>query len=74
MLQSNCCSLHQSSVDARARRAAHQVELIARKSSHVDPIGNLGEFMLVDFQGVPQAGFQYDLSAEEVIEFCAQYS
>lgn len=67
-------SLSHSAVESRARVAAQRVELIARKSRHVDPIGNQGEFMLVDFQGIPQAGFQYDLSAEEVIEFCAQDS
>ena len=44
----------------------------ARKSRwRVGTIDNYGEFMLVDpFTNIPAAGFRYDLSAEEVIEFC----
>ena len=55
-----------------ARGAARSADLVARKSRwRVGTIDNYGEFMLVDpFTNIPAAGFRYDLSAEEVIEFC----
>ncbi len=76
MLQSNCYSQSQPSVDSRARRAAKRVDLVARKSRwRINTIDNHGGFQLVDpMTRFPQAGFRYDLSAEEVIEFCAQHS
>ena len=70
MSQVNCTPSHQS-LDSRARRAAQRCELIARKSRKYDPLNNDGGFMLVDFNNCPQAGFRYDLTAEEVIEFCS---
>jgi hypothetical protein len=64
--------LTEQALDARARRAARKVGLIARKSRwRANTIDNHGEFMLVDpFTNVPAAGFRYDLSAEDVIDFC----
>lgn len=61
-------------LDSRARRAARSADLVASKSRwRRDSIDNHGEFMLIDpHMNVPLAGFRYDMSAEEVIEFCAQ--
>ena len=60
-----------SAVEARARRAAQRVQLIARKSNwRRGTSDNCSGFMLVDFEGIPQAGFSYDLTGEEVMAFC----
>lgn len=58
--------------DSRARRAASKVGLTARKSRwRKGSIDNYGEFMLIDpMSNIPQAGFRFDMTAEEVIEFC----
>lgn len=58
--------------ETQARRAARRVGLVARKSRrNRDSIENRGEFMLVDpATNIPQAGFQYDMTPEEVIGFC----
>jgi hypothetical protein len=58
-------------LDARARRTAKRAGLLARKSRRYDPLDNLGGFMLVDpATNFAQAGFKYDLSAEDVIDYC----
>ena len=61
-------------LDSRARRAAHKAGLVARKSRwRRYSIDNLGEFMLVDpATNIAQAGFRFDLSAEEVIALCTE--
>ena len=60
-----------SALEARARRAARRCGLTARKSRwRADSIDNRGEFMLVDENGIPQGGFRYDMSAEEVLDYC----
>ena len=64
-------SQSQSALDSRARRAARTCELIARKSRRYDPLANHGGFMLVDYRNIPQVGFQYDMTAAEVIEYCS---
>ena len=63
----------QSAIESRARRAAQRVGLKAYKSRwRVETIDNCGGFMLLDAgTGIPQAGFQFDMDAEEVIAFCA---
>jgi hypothetical protein len=71
MPQSNHISPSQLALEARARRAAQRAGLIARKSRRADPLRNHGGFMLVDLRNCAQAGFQYDLSAKEVIKFCS---
>ena len=71
MPQSIRISSSQSALEARARRAAQRINLIARKSRRADPLGNHGGFMLVDLRGLAQAGFQYNLSAREVIKYCS---
>jgi len=66
--------LAEKSADTRARRAAKRAGLIARKSRwRVGSIDNHGDFMLVDPDGnYPVAGFRWDMTAEEVIEYCAE--
>lgn len=60
-----------TATENRARRAAKSAGLIARKSRRYDPINNQGEFMLVEPErNFPVAGFHYDMSAEEVIDYC----
>jgi len=63
-----------NAVEQRARRAARRVGLMAKKSRwRAGSIDNFGDFMLVDprINGVV-AGSRFDLSAEEVIEYCAK--
>ena len=61
-------------LEARARRAAKRVGLVARKSRwRQGSIDNFGEFMLVDpYRNFAVAGSRFDMSAEQVIEFCAE--
>ena len=56
-------------MDARARRAAKCVGLIARKSRwRRDSIDNFGDCMLIDLYGnYSVAGFRFDMTAEDVI-------
>lgn len=64
----------QKAVEARARRAAARVGLVIRRSRrHVGSPDNYGEFMLVDpGTNVPVAGWQYDMTAQEVIAYCRE--
>jgi hypothetical protein len=66
--------LAEQALDARARRAAQRVGLIARKSRwRAGSIDNLGGFMLIEPDGnYPVDGFRYDLTAEYVIDYCAE--
>ena len=61
-------------VDARARRAAKKVGLLARKSRRrAGSAENFGQFMLVDADSKRAvAGFRYDMTAEQVIEYCTK--
>ena len=61
-------------IEARARRAARKVGLIAKKSRwRAGSIDNYGGFMLIAPSGnYPVAGFRYDITAEEVLEYCAE--
>ena len=63
-----------TSIEQKARRAAQRVDLIATKSRwRKDSIDNHGEFMLIDLYGnYAVAGFKYDMTPEEVIEYCAE--
>ncbi len=64
----------QDHLEARARRAARAVGLIARKSrqrAHVPNLDNFGEFMLVDAErNFVVAGGRYEMSAEDVLDYC----
>ncbi len=52
-------------LERKARRAARREGLVARKSR------STGGFMLVDPRtNIPVAGFEYDLAAEGVLDFC----
>ena len=64
----------EAAIEARARRAARKVGLVARKSRwRVGSIDNYGEFMLIEPSGnYPVAGFRYDMTAEEVLEYCTE--
>jgi hypothetical protein len=55
-----------------ARRIAQKAQLIARKSRRGRyTFANQGGFMLVDlFTNIPVAGFNYDLTPQEVIDYC----
>lgn len=60
-------STNQAAIEARARRAARKVGLIARKSRwRAGTIDNYGDFMLIEPSGnYPVAGYRYDMTAEE---------
>ena len=61
-------------LESRARRAAKKVGLIARKSNwRAGSIDNFGEFILIDpHRNFAVAGSRFDMSAEDVIRFCAE--
>lgn len=64
-------AINSRSLDSKARRRARKAGLIARRSRRLHPLENHGEFMLVEpSTGFPVAGFKYDMSAAEVLEFC----
>jgi hypothetical protein len=57
--------------DSKARRSAKRIGLVACKSRRKHPLENHGGFMLVDPQyNFAVAGFHYDFSAKDVIEWC----
>jgi hypothetical protein len=60
-------------MEQRARRAAKRVGLTAKKSRwRANSIDNYGGFCLVEARtNAVMAGARYDMTAEEVIEFCA---
>ena len=59
-------------MEARARRAAKRVDLCAKKSRwRLGSIDNYGQFILIDpSTNFPVEGFRFDMTAEEVIEYC----
>jgi hypothetical protein len=61
-------------LDARARRAAKKVGLLAKKSRwRVGTVDNLGGFMLMNpYTNGIVGGSRFDLSAEVVIDFCRE--
>ncbi len=61
-------------LEARARRAAKKVGLLARKSRwRVGTVDNLGGFMLLNpYTNAIVGGSHFDLSAEVVIDFCRE--
>jgi len=62
-----------NALEQKARRAARREGLIARKSRwRVNSSDNRGGFRIFDPKNdIPIAGFQFDLSAEDVIEYCS---
>jgi hypothetical protein len=60
-----------TNLDSRARSAARKVGLTIKKSRRREDIDNFGEDMLVDpFRNVVVSGERFNMSAEEVIQFC----
>jgi hypothetical protein len=64
----------EASMEARARRAAKRAGLIAKKSRwRLGTIDNLGEFCVLDPRtNCVVAGSRFDVTAEQVIDFCAE--
>jgi hypothetical protein len=58
-------------LERRARRMAFKHGYIIRKlRGHIHPLENLGEFQVYDSgTGLPAAGFKFDMSAADVIEW-----
>jgi hypothetical protein len=65
-------TISDSALDHRARRAAKRIGLVARKSRwRRDSIDNYGGFMLIDpYRNFAVCGQRYDLTADDVIEYC----
>jgi hypothetical protein len=70
----NSPEVSDAALDARARRAANRIDLVARKSRwRRDSVDNNGGFMLVDPQhNTVVHGVRFDLSAQDVIDYCAE--
>ena len=61
-----------AALEARARRAAKKIGIRAMKSRwRTGSCDNYGGFMLVDDRNFCRAGARWDMTAEEVIEYCA---
>ena len=56
------------SIEARARRAAKRIGLIARRSRRYD--NNLGGFALLDERDRIVVGARFDLTPKKVIDLC----
>jgi hypothetical protein len=57
--------------EARARRAARRVGLVARKSRRAITLDNHGFFMLLDAErNFVVLGERFDLKPDEVVEYC----
>jgi hypothetical protein len=65
---------NEKAIEQKARRAARRVNLDARKSCFwLNSIDNYGGFRIVDpYFNAVVAGERFDMSAEQVIEFCQQ--
>jgi hypothetical protein len=68
-------ALRDIALESRARREAKRVELIATKSRcRKNTIDNHGGFQLVDpCRHAVVKGSRYNLSANDVIEFCTKH-
>jgi hypothetical protein len=66
--------LSERAIDSRARRAARRAGLFATKSrGHSITADNLGGYMLLDGKRYfCIAGSRFDLTAEDVIEWCRE--
>jgi hypothetical protein len=64
--------ISERALEARARRAARKIGLIARKSRwRVGTIDNYGEFMLTEpMRNICVAGSRWDMTADDVLEYC----
>ena len=69
----NVDEVSDSAFDDRARRAAKRVGFIAKKSRYARSNFNCGGFRLVDPEtNLVVAGARFDLTAQQVIDFCAE--
>jgi len=60
-------------LENKARRAAKKVGLLAKKSRRQISMDNHGGFTLIDpYRNWIVAGERYDLSPDDVIEFCSK--
>jgi hypothetical protein len=65
--------LSESALNSRARRAAKRIGLTARKSRRqVDYLRNCGGFVLLSDRNWIVAGSGFDLSAQDVIDYCEE--
>lgn len=63
--------ISEAAMEARARRAARSIGHIATKSRwRAGSCDNYGGFMIVDENNIIAAGQRFDMTAEEVIEWC----
>ncbi len=63
----------ENALEQCARRAAPRVGLMARKSRSMLSLDNFGGFILIDpEQNWVVAGERFDMSAKDVIAFCAE--
>jgi ribosomal protein L32 len=68
-LQSNSAS--QKAIESKARRAARRCGLRVKKSRRAISCDNFGEFaLIIPNQNLIFAGSRFDLTAEEIIEYC----
>ena len=63
--------LAEKALDSQARRIAKRAGLRAVKSRGSQHLNNLGYYMLVNDRNFVVGGPRFDLTAEEVIELCA---
>ena len=61
------------SLEAKARRVARSVGLVAKKSRSMESIDNLRGFMLINDRNYVVAGSRFDMSAQDIIDFCNAY-
>ena len=62
-----------AALDCRAQLTAKQAGYRAIKSTQQESYDNQGGYMLIDTRlDIPVAGFRFDLTAREVIEFCSE--
>lgn len=63
--------MQEAAMEARARRAARKIGHVATKSRwRVGSCDNYGGFMIVDERNFVAAGHRFDMTSEEVIEWC----
>jgi hypothetical protein len=59
-------------MDSRARRAAAAHDCYLIRSRRYAPPNDFGDYLVLDaITNLPVAGYQYDMTAEEVIEYFA---
>lgn len=66
----------EKAMEMRARRAAKSVGLLAKKSRwrrNPQSVDNYGQFMLLNpYRNTVEAGLRFDLTPEQVIDYCSR--